>query len=316
MRTLKAFLYCFLLSLCAFLHGDQEKILQRAREENLPIIAIFLGGERCPWSQKFSREVLQDPGFIDPINGEAIVWTIPSPNPSLKQKFGLVEYPEILLLDPKGKEFARFGFLPVTAKEYLEKIRQTIQHFQEICIALEQNHKTFNEAKWVALYKQAKDLSAPYFAQVILEKGLKKEKGVFFHLEKLTLTLQKNKLKAPQVQSLKKELLKRDSQYEQGVHFKVALLEFQKLSPKAKSKGQTQKALKPLLQYLSQTAQKDLKNRWKAELAIAEFLFEKHLTAESLIHMQAAYEVCPAAYKAKIAKALKLIDGLTRSQPN
>ena len=305
---MRILIHCFLVFLCSLLYGNEREIFQRAREENLPIVAIFLGGERCPWSQKFSREVLHNPDFIDPIRQEALVWTIPSPNPSLKQRFSLVEYPQILLLDPQGKEFARLGYLPASGKEYLEKICQTIQHFQEICIALDQDPKTFDEKEWIALYKQAKELSVPYFSQVILERGLKKEKGVFFHLEKYAFSLKKYKLKTPQLLHLKKELLKRDPQYKQGVHFKVALLEFQKLGCKAKSKGQAERALKPLLEYLSQSAQKDLGNRWKAEMAIAEFLFEKHLTSESLAHMQAAYEVCPEAYKAKIAKALSLLE--------
>lgn len=304
----RAVLYCFFVFLSTFIYSDKYKeVLQLASEEHLPITAIFLGGDECPWSQKFTQEVLHDPEFIDQVNQEAILWVIPSPDSSLKERYALQEYPQVVLLDPQGKEFARFGYLPMSAKEYLAEIAQTIKNFQEICIALDQKEEVFCEEDWIDLYKKAGQLSIPCFKQVILEKGLKKEKGTFFHLEKFAESLEKYKHRTSPVQNLKKNLLKKDPHHKQGIHFKVALLEFKKLRSKAKSKQQCEKALKPLLRYVDHFAKKDPENHWKAEMAMAEFLYEKQVLSSALKHLKAAYLAAPEDIKPQIAKNLSLI---------
>lgn len=42
----------------------------------------------------------------------------------------------------------------------------------------------FNEEKWQKLYQKASHLSISCFKEEILQRGIKKEKGCFFHLQK------------------------------------------------------------------------------------------------------------------------------------
>lgn len=275
-----------------------------AERENLPIAALFLGGDRCPWSQKLSQDVLNNVHFQGQIDAHAILWTLTPQDQEIQQKYGVKEYPQVLLLDPQGKEFARFGYLPLDATGYIDAIARLIENFQDVCLALEQKEGTLDEEQLKDLYLKAKTLSAPYFKQVILERGLKKEKGNFFHLEKLGSALERHKLKSPQILKLKSDLLKRDPDNKWGTHFKVALLEFQKIASRFKSKGRPERAIKPLLHYVQSMGKRDAENLWKAEMAIAEFLYEKKAIPSALEHAQAAHEAAPEAMKPAIAEML------------
>lgn len=278
-----------------------------AQRENLPIALVFLRGDNCPWSQKLREDVLTDAHFRKRMGASMILWTLSSEDEA-QQKYGVKEFPQVLLLDPYGKEFTRFGYLPLTAQGYFDEMTRLVQNFQDVCIAMEkQNDSAFDEEQWVDLYLKATTLSAPYFKHVILEKGLKKEKGVFFHLEKLAMALEKNKLKNPQISKIKADLLKRDPGNKRGTHYKVALLEFQKIASRHKLKGRPERAIKPLLLYIQGIGKQDVENLWKAEMKVAEFLFERKALPSAIEHMQAAYEAAPEAMKSKVAETLLLM---------
>ncbi len=286
---------------------EEQNICQMAQLKNLPIALVLLRGDHCPWSQKLQKDVLTDVFFQEHIHESAVLWTLNS-DEITEQKYDIKEFPQVLLLDPLGKEFARFGYLPLTAQGYLDEMKRLIQNFQDVCIALDREKENpLDEEQWIELYRKATTLSMPYFKQVILEKGLKKEKGDFFHLEKLANALAKNKIKNPQILKLKTDLLKRDPENKRGTHYKVALLEFQKAVTRHKSKGRIERVLKPLIQYIQGIGKRDAENLWKAEMAVAEFLFEKKALSSAIEHMQAAYDAAPEAVKPKVADALLLM---------
>lgn len=290
---------------------EEEEIFLTAQQENLPVVAVFVGGMSCLWSQKLVHDVLEDSSFIDKVGRDAVLWEIAlgkeSQDHAMRQKYSISKCPQILLLDPKGKEFARIEYAPLTAAAYADEIIALIENFQEICIALDQKEESFEEERWKDLYLKAKKLSVSCFKQVMLEKGLKKERGTFFHCEKLASLLEKHKLKYPQVLKLKSELLKRDPQDKLGTQFKIAALEFQKISYRLKPKDRYEKALKPLFRYVQNFGKKNTENLWRAEMMIAEFLFTKNALPSALEHAGAAYNAAPESAKDQIAQTISLI---------
>ena len=287
---------------------EETEIFLTAEKENLPVIAFFLGGQWCPWSQKLSQEILKSSLFLDKVGKDAILWEIAlekeTQDDAIRQKYSVTECPQILLLDPKGKEFARFGFMPLEAKEYGNELVAVIDHFHEICAALDRKGGDFEEEVWKDLFLKAKKLSAACYASVILERGLKKEKGVFFHLEKFASLLEKYKPKHPEVLKVKQQLLKKDPENKLGTHFKVAVLEFQKISSRLKSKDRQEKALRPLLKFVHQFGNRDKENLWKAEMMIAEFLFAKNSIPLAIEHANAALKAAPETAAPQIQMAI------------
>jgi hypothetical protein len=289
---------------------EEKNILKSAQTENRPIVAVFLGDD-CPWSKKLRQEILESFYFLEKVNAEAILWIY-----SLKQdegekpfiqKYKVQQCPVFLLLDPQGKEFARLDYVSLDAQGYTEAIVSQIEHFQEICLALDQGEADFDEQKWQELYQKAKKLSVPCFHQVILERGLHKEKGHYFHLEKFATLLEKHKINHFHVRKAKQQLLNRDPDNTFGMHFKVAVLEFQKIVSRSKPKDRPEKALSPLLQYVHRFGKKDVENYWKSELMIAEFLYRNKLILSALEHAEAAYQSSPETTKPQIAEMISLM---------
>jgi hypothetical protein len=305
--------HCFILCFATIVHCnnqwrlEEKKVIESAQVENRPIVAVFLGDD-CPWSKKLCQEVLESPYFLKKIDEEAILWIN-----SLKQneegkafiqKYQIQQCPLILLLDPSGKEFARFEYIALDAQGYCEMIVTQIENFQEICSALDRSDENFEEQKWQDIYQKAKKLSVSCFQQVILERGLRKEKGNYFHLEKFATLLEAYKMKHFKVRKAKQQLLQRDPENKLGMHFKVAALEFQKIASRLKSKDRPEKALMPLLRYIHKFGKKDAENYWKSEWMIAEFLYHHHFTSNALEHAEIAYLECPDAIKPQITEAI------------
>ena len=301
------------LSISAFSDwkGDEAAIVQMAKEKNLPIVAVFLSGEGCPWSHKFVEDVLASPQFVRSVGVDAILWeiTLRAEEEDMRQKYAVKEAPMILLLDPKGKEFARLGYSPKSRGDFAEEIMGLINGFQDVCVALDHEEKSFDEEEWKRLYFLSTRFSVPCYKRVILERGFKKEKGNFFHVEKYAAMLEKYKLKNPEVQKLRKQVLRRDALNAEGTHFKVAVLDFQKSASSLKAKERPEKALLPLLTYLRTFEGKDEENLWKAELFIAEFLFSRHLFEPAIKHAEESLRLAPESDRSQVLQAIDYIKG-------
>jgi predicted Zn-dependent protease len=116
--------------------------------------------------------------------------------------------------------------------------------------------------------------------------------------------LEKRSLKNSEVLKLKSDLLARDRENKLGSHFKVAVLEFQKIASRLKSKDRAEKALKPLFDYMHRFGKKDPENLWRAEMMVAEFLFAKNSIPQALEHAQASYQAAPESIKFQIAETI------------
>lgn len=313
--TLKnVFIFCFLVCFTPFVSSSQYRkneevqVLKDAKKKNFPIIAVFLGKQGCPWSQKLQDEVLENIQFHQKIGDEVVLWQVElfgkEEERELREKYQIQVSPLILLLDPQGKEFARLEYIPLDAAGYADEIHSLIEGFQEVCLALESDERVFEEEKWQNLYSKSSRFSAPCFRQIILERGVQLEKGTFFHIEKYADMLEKSKRKHPQVKLAKKWLLECDPENHYGTHFKVAVLEFHSLLKKLKNKDRLTKPVKPLLQFVQNFRHKDKDNLWKAELMIANYLFSKNLVSQALSHAKISYDAAPDADKPQVVEAI------------
>lgn len=274
----------------------------------MPIVAVFLSDPSCPWSLKLQNEVIENSVFREKVGSEAILWQVvvkgEAGDKELRERYRVHTCPLILLMDPRGKEFARLEYSPLDAHGYAAKIHGLIDNFQELCLALDREAFSFEEEKWQELYQKAKNFSATCFKQVILERGLQRETGTFFHIEKYASLLEKYKRKHPRVLKAKTELLKLDPDNRMGTHFKVAALEFDKIRSSFKETDRVEKPLMPLLRFVHKFGKTDKENLWKAELMIAQYLFAKDFVADAVEHAEASYLAAPDAAKSQIAEML------------
>jgi hypothetical protein len=311
---LHSLLLCFLANLNS-IYFEEKTALAAAKAQHRPIVVAFLA-EECPWSEKLKQNVLHSPIFLAQVNAETVLW-INSLKQNEKQsaflqKYQVAQCPLFLLLDPQGKEFARLEYSSLDAEGYAVAILGLIADFQEICDVLDREANDFEEQRWQELYRKAKKLSVPCFQQVILERGVNNEEGHFFHLEKFAALLKKYKAKHPLVRKAKHQLLGRDPENQQGLHFKAAAVEFQHNAARLTSNDSLEKALKPLSKYILRFGKKDSENYWKAEWLITEFLFGHGSMASALEHAEMAYQASPLLVRPQLAETIFLIRSSAR----
>lgn len=281
---------------------EEKKALTLSSESNLPILVVFLIEKGCCWSDQLKTELLLKPEFIKELSQEIVLWQV-----FLKQKkeicdkYQVQKCPLILLLDPKGREFARLNFIPLDDKLLKELIISLINDFSKVCSVIDTN---FNEEKWQRIYQKASRLSTSYFKEKILKQGIKKEKGCFFHLEKYAQLLQE-KGAHPYVLEFKKKILRRDKMHRLGTISRLAAIEFHDRERKGRSFNKT---IEPLLEYLHESALVEPQYRWEIELLIGQFLYKKSYLEKAREYLLLAYQHAPDSFKAAVTKELIVLN--------
>jgi len=300
-RTLWVFC-CFISSLYA--QGtqalDQPFIL--AHREGKMVLAAFLEASGCPWSQRIKEDVLSSPVFLEGLKAIVVFTSVNLCHETNRQRFQdlfhIHELPLLILFNGFQEEIARWGLLTLDPKDYIKKIQLAAHSFEEIGAFLRQPHLIDNPEKIQTLYMHSKLLSSSYYSEQILQIGLEKDPGSFFLLEQYALLLKERSLKDPRIQQIRKRILKKNKEKE--AELKMAVLEFEALSAKAKNKKRINKAITPLVEYIKKFKITGRDHVWKVHLMIAQFLFSKQEVKQAQFHIQAALDEAPDAFKANI----------------
>jgi hypothetical protein len=293
-------------SLPAFHFHGETLVLAEAKERHFPIVAVFLE-ETGPWSSELKR-VLGEGAFRDPVEKEALIWPV-SLGDSFEDRafetaYGVDQCPLILLLDPEGKEFARIPYNRQTPSQLSSEVVGRIEGFDAVCRAFSYGLAFYSEEGLESLYSYAQVLSPPYFAQLIREEGIRRGGGTFFLLEKYAELLQKHEGNHPQVKALKKALLGKDPTNKQGVHRQVALLEWNRRKGDPKLQKRKDKALRPLLRYLSGIGKHDREHAWEIEMQVAQFYFAHGAREAAIEHARRAYALAPIPAQPELVEIL------------
>ncbi len=282
---------------------EENKALTLSSERNLPILAVFLAEEGCCWSDQLKTELLQKPEFIKELLQEMILWQVfLKQKKEIRDKYQVQEYPLILLLDPKGREFARLNFIPLDHNLLKELLSSLIDDFSTICSLIDAD---FEEEEWQRMYQKASRLSPSYFKEEILREGLKKEKGCFFHLEKYAQLLQEKGSDHPYVLKFKKKILRKDKTHQLGANAHLASIEFHDRDRKGRSFDKT---IEPLLEYLHKAAFAEPQYRWEIELLLGQFLYKENHLEKAREYLLLARQHAPDSFKLQLQEICQLKD--------
>ena len=148
MKVLKLFVVTVMMSFCvlqlsAIEKGwltNFEKAKKVAAEKKIPILVYFSGSDWCVWCQKLDKEVFSQKKFQDYVKDKFVLLMIDFPragkqsleekqiNKAMVQKYEIMGYPTVLVLDAKGKEMGRTSYLrggPDEFIKYLNKFKTT-----------------------------------------------------------------------------------------------------------------------------------------------------------------------------------------------
>ena len=124
---------------------DYDAALAKAVAENKPVVADFSGSDWCGWSELLDKEVFATEEFkkaaaekyvllmVDTPNDQALLSEkAKKQNPKLVEKYGVVGFPTVLVLDPKGEEICRLGYEKGGPTNYIAKLDAEIRDAPDI----------------------------------------------------------------------------------------------------------------------------------------------------------------------------------------
>lgn len=303
---------------------DYAEASQMAQLTDKPLLLAFVGSDWCPWSQKLGAEILGKSEFLEEMQKETIlVWvdfpehrTMPAEsqaqNEKLKEQFQVSELPTLVLVDSSGSCIAKFSYLPLTPKEMAGQLKTALNDFAELEKVIHSSVLgELDGEKVKTLYKKAVQLGREEEKKALLEKGLKTNERPFFLMRQYEGLIEHAKLKDPEVQKLRREIMQKDPGNHKGIHLELAITEFQTLSKKLKRKENPEKAVMPLIEYVRNYGSKDLENSWRVEMMIAQFLYSKNRLQEAVTHAKMSYEYAPHEYQEEVAKTLEFLAAKT-----
>ncbi len=116
--------------------NSYEEAMAEASKQKKILLLVFTGSDWCPWCMKLSREILEDPEFIQSVGDFFVFLNVDFPekkalpkntlqqNEQLQALYRVNGYPLLILVDPKKGEISRMGYLRISGKEYADKLKE------------------------------------------------------------------------------------------------------------------------------------------------------------------------------------------------
>lgn len=297
---------------------------KEACRTNKLILLAFLGPNWCKWSDALEADILTHPAFIQKAKKNLILVKVDLPEDFSNKKLPPIQLtkcyrvdkcPSLLLLDQNGKEIIKIDYLPLNCKEFAAYIEECIRDFRQIARSTSRKHlKKLTSTQLKTLYGKAAKLSdggGNHFRKLLLDAGVKKDKGAYFLVEKYSEVLAKKGFNNREIRNLRKKILKRDPDNLEGAQFKLALLDFKSLSEVIKTPQKPESVVKPLVDYLKAFGHRDQDHAWRLEMMISEYLFGQDQIEEALSHARACLKIAPESEKKEIEKSIHYLQTKT-----
>ncbi len=297
--------------------SDYQEALEQAHRDEKPLLLFFTGSDWSGWGMKMKKEILDSPQFADKVGDRFICVEIDFPkhkslssdeseqNIQLKEKLDITEYPRLVVLDSAEREIARLGYSPEEGEALGQDLLQIVERDQSLSRAMKglefHNYSSFQLEEY---YTLAQELQRLDDGDRILEKGLRSSSPHFFRLEKYRLLVEEGKREVAETVVLRHRLLEADPYNERGVHFTLALIDFQHLSSQEPLKREV---IQPLEEYLAKFGAQDKDNLWRIEMMIAQFYLDFDESKTALSHAETAFKNAPDEMKEEIGHSLDYI---------
>ena len=302
-------LFSFLLFLFSSpLFGlETPRLAEHLQKSEKPVLFVFLTTKGCPWCDKLVSEILEKEEFRASITENfnlLKVYVSDFGKEEMSKKYHIDQVPVFILVDKEGQEITRVGYLPKAPKEMAEHLKSL---FTKAELLQEKISQIDPQSMPVEIlrhyYLEAKTIGVKKAQDELLLIGLKLDPSTFFLLEHYKLCLGSDKKKA---KKLKEEIQAKDPDNREGAQLQLAFLDFELRQEEKLSPDQT---IKPLKKYLKHFGEEDKENRWKVEMALAQYFFSKEVRESALEYAKKALQDAPLEAQEDVREAIGYISG-------
>ena len=146
--------------------SDFAAAKKQAADEKKSLLVDFTGSDWCGWCIKLNEEVFQHDPFKEGVKDKFVLVELDYPrdksklsdetkaqNEELRKEYAVQGYPTIMLMDEKGRPFARTGYEPGGPENY-------VKHLDELLAARTKRDEAFATAEKAEGTEKAKALVA------------------------------------------------------------------------------------------------------------------------------------------------------------
>ena len=117
---------------------DFDASLATAGEQGRAVLLDFTGSDWCVWCHRLDNEVFSKQAFLDYARDNLVLVKLDFPekiklpaeleaqNHGLSDKYGVTGYPTIVIVDAKGTEIGRLGYMEGGAKTFVRAVKKAI----------------------------------------------------------------------------------------------------------------------------------------------------------------------------------------------
>jgi protein disulfide-isomerase len=298
---------------------NYEEAVNASKSSSKPLLMFFTGSDWCGWCNKLEEESLDSPEFSQAAAAKFVFLKLDFPlyssqdpklkkqNEQLKQKFGIRSYPTIVLFDAQqNQQMGTTGYRAGGGKQYADHLQKMVNDYNSYkrkMSALESESLTEKELK--LLYDKSQELKLAGDSKSIIKRGMGSSDPIFFSLEQYRLFGEEGCINCKEAMDLRTQLFAGDPKNEKGVHYKVALIEYETYCLQKEKTYES--AVDPLVAYLNQFGSSDIENAWRLQMIISQVYLDGNQMPNALRHAEASYKAAPESARGQIAQTIHSI---------
>ena len=277
----------------AFWAKDFEVAKKEAINTNRFLVLFFSGSS-------VEEEIIRKEDFQEAVKPFFVFFKVDVSNEKdLKENYNVRSSPALVIVHPQKGKIASLEYFLEDSTAYSKRLKDAIEQYKTIEKSLKDQ---ITEEDIELLYEKVKQLGCDFLQEKLFSLA---EDSTFVLFEKYSNLVMERGYFDKEAEEMRKKLKEKDPFNVKKIYLKLAILDFQALAND--ESVSFDRAVSPLLDYISNFRKKDKENVWKIEMMISQYFFSRGVFDKSLQHARLSYKAAPSSVRKHIAESITYI---------